>query len=141
MSKYGDFSGPYFNVFGMNTGKYGPEKSPYLDTFHAVLIKFIYVYVFMHWSWQSYCFVLLCFEIKWWEQGPLMLLWCLTHFQPVFHFYATWKHQKTEGFLIFSGSIEVNIGWNWVNIYFLPAIKLFFLFWNIFTTCYASSKQ
>ena len=29
MSKYGDFS-------GLNTGKYGPEKTPYLDTFHAV---------------------------------------------------------------------------------------------------------
>ena len=63
VSKYGVFSGPYFNVFGMNTGKYGPEKSPYLDTFHAVLIKFIYVYVFMHWSWQSYCFVLLFIQV------------------------------------------------------------------------------
>ena len=36
MSKYGVFSGPYFPVLGLNTGKYGPEKSPYLDTFHAV---------------------------------------------------------------------------------------------------------
>ena len=24
--KYGVFSGPYFPVFGLNTGKYGPEK-------------------------------------------------------------------------------------------------------------------
>ena len=24
-------------VFSPNTGKYGPEKTPYLDTFHAVL--------------------------------------------------------------------------------------------------------
>ena len=40
------FSGPYFPVFGLNTetygvspntGKYGPEKTPYLDTFHAML--------------------------------------------------------------------------------------------------------
>ena len=30
------FSGPYFPVFNPNTGKYGPEKSPYLDTFHSV---------------------------------------------------------------------------------------------------------
>ena len=30
MPKYGVFSGP-------NTGKYGPEKAPYLDTFQAVL--------------------------------------------------------------------------------------------------------
>ena len=36
MSKYGLFSGPYFPVFSPNTGKYRPEKTPYLDTFHAV---------------------------------------------------------------------------------------------------------
>ena len=34
----GVFSGPYFPVFGLNTGKYGPEKTPYLGTFHGVLI-------------------------------------------------------------------------------------------------------
>ena len=67
VSKYGVFSGPSFPVFGLNTEiyglnlriqseyrkrrtrkqisafspntvKYGPEKTPYLDTFHAVLI-------------------------------------------------------------------------------------------------------
>ena len=32
MSKYGGFSGPYFPpVFGLNTRKYGPEETPYLD--------------------------------------------------------------------------------------------------------------
>ena len=46
MSKYGVISGPYFLVFGLNTeiygvfiantGKYGPEITPFLDTFHAV---------------------------------------------------------------------------------------------------------
>ena len=35
VSKYGVFSGPYFPVFGLNTEKYGPEKTAYLDTFHA----------------------------------------------------------------------------------------------------------
>ena len=35
-AKYGVFSGLYFPVFSPNTGKYGPEKTPYLDTFHAV---------------------------------------------------------------------------------------------------------
>ena len=40
-----NFSGPYFPVFGPNTEiygvsrdntvKYGPEKTPYLDTFHS----------------------------------------------------------------------------------------------------------
>ena len=38
MSKYGVISVPYFPVFGLNTGKYGPEITPYLDTFHAVNI-------------------------------------------------------------------------------------------------------
>ena len=36
MFKHGVFSGPYFPVFGLNIGKYGPEKFPYFDTFHAV---------------------------------------------------------------------------------------------------------
>ena len=48
MSKYGVISSPYFPVFGLNTeiyrvisvfnpnaGKYGPEITPYLDTFNA----------------------------------------------------------------------------------------------------------
>ena len=30
VSKYGVLSGPYFPVFGLNTGNYGPEKTPYL---------------------------------------------------------------------------------------------------------------
>ena len=46
MSKYGVFSGPYFPVFGTpylsvfspNTGKYGPEVTPYLDIFYAVTL-------------------------------------------------------------------------------------------------------
>ena len=36
MSKYGAFSGLYFPVFELSTGKYGPEKAPFLDTFHAL---------------------------------------------------------------------------------------------------------
>ena len=46
VSKCGGFSGPYFPAFGPylpvfspNTGKYIPEKLPYLDTFHAVKIS------------------------------------------------------------------------------------------------------
>ena len=38
VSKDGVFSGPYFPVFSLNARKYGPEKTPYLDTFHAVLM-------------------------------------------------------------------------------------------------------
>ena len=31
MSKYEVFSGLYFSIFGLNMGKYGPEKTLYLD--------------------------------------------------------------------------------------------------------------
>ena len=34
---YGVISGPYFPTFSPNTGKYGPEIIPHLDTFHAVI--------------------------------------------------------------------------------------------------------
>ena len=43
MSKQGAFSGPYFpaleylSAFSPNPGKYGPGKTPYLDTFYAVI--------------------------------------------------------------------------------------------------------
>ena len=38
VSKYGVFSGRYFAVFRLNTGKYEPKKTPYLDTFHVVFL-------------------------------------------------------------------------------------------------------
>ena len=38
VSKYRVFSSPYLPVFSPKTGKYGPEKTLYLDTFHAVLV-------------------------------------------------------------------------------------------------------
>ena len=31
-------SGPHFPVFGLNTEIYGPEKTPYLGTFHVVIV-------------------------------------------------------------------------------------------------------
>ena len=36
VSKYGVFSGLYFPVFSPGTGKYKPEKTPHLDTFHIL---------------------------------------------------------------------------------------------------------
>ena len=36
VSKYGGISGLYFPIFSPNTGKCGPEITPYLDTFHVV---------------------------------------------------------------------------------------------------------
>ena len=53
MCKHGVFSGPYFPAFGLglnteylsvfsaNAGKYRPEKTPYLGTFHAVHVFII----------------------------------------------------------------------------------------------------
>ena len=40
VSKYGVIYGPYFFVFSPNTGKYGPEITPYLNIFHAVCFAF-----------------------------------------------------------------------------------------------------
>ena len=36
LSKYDVVSVYYFPVFGLNTGKYRPEITPYLNTFHTV---------------------------------------------------------------------------------------------------------
>ena len=36
----------YLSVFSPNAGKYGPEKTPYLDTFHTVLLSAIFEIVF-----------------------------------------------------------------------------------------------
>ena len=41
-TEYGDLqSKSYFPVFSLNMGKYRPEKTPYLDTFHAVIDSLI----------------------------------------------------------------------------------------------------
>ena len=53
VSKYGVISCPYFTVFGLNTGKYGPEITPYLDT---------------QWHWKLLCLHFTCFIftcLKW----------------------------------------------------------------------------
>ena len=67
VSKYGVFSGLYFPAFGLNTpylsvfslnvGKYGPEKTPYLHTFHAVLKeeKTIAWLNWCIWVYRIYC--------------------------------------------------------------------------------------
>ena len=39
MSRYGVFSGPYFPVFGLNTGKYGPEEIPYRSSHRRCSVK------------------------------------------------------------------------------------------------------
>ena len=52
VSTYEVFSGPYFPVFRTNTGKYGPEKTPYLDTFHAVRSFLKSIRQLPVWPWQ-----------------------------------------------------------------------------------------
>ena len=39
MFKNGVFVGGSFPAFWLNTGKYGPEKTLYLDAFHAVVYR------------------------------------------------------------------------------------------------------
>ena len=39
------------HIFSQNTGKYGPEITPYLDTFHAVTLSF---------GSESVCEIIIC---------------------------------------------------------------------------------
>ena len=39
---------PYISVFSPNTRKYGPEITPYLETFHAVIYIYIYIYIYVY---------------------------------------------------------------------------------------------
>ena len=79
VSKYGGFSGLYFpyldwmrkftewiSVFSLNTERYGPEKTLYLDTFHAVdCLKQALTSLHIPWEiWQIMLFF-------------LFLPWCL----------------------------------------------------------------
>ena len=41
----------------------------------------------------------------------------LTHFMPLIYFDTPWKHQKTYGFLMFSGVSKEISGTKWVSIY------------------------
>ena len=38
---------PYISIFSPNTGEYKPEKTPYLDTFHAMQIFYKFLLIFM----------------------------------------------------------------------------------------------
>ena len=38
---YSGFSGRHFPGFGLNTGKYGPEKLPNTEIFYAVYLTFV----------------------------------------------------------------------------------------------------
>ena len=56
---------PYLSVFSPNAGKYGPEKTPYLDTFHAVNLAFAIITILVkHWKWFDF---------------TLLVLWCVSN--------------------------------------------------------------
>ena len=64
MSRYRDFSSPYFPEFGLNTGKYGPEGTPYypyLNTFHSVLFTLVCLYLFLV-TYSYLCSLILLYE-------------------------------------------------------------------------------
>ena len=63
VSKYRVFSGPYFPVFGLNTGKYGPEKTPYLDIFHAVIAMLHTSNIFAGPEFMWVFFPKVCFKV------------------------------------------------------------------------------
>ena len=46
-------------------------------------------------------------------------------------FYTPWKHQKTFGFLVFSGGINGNIGQTWEKNIHTCKILLLLKFWKI----------
>ena len=60
-SKYGIFSGLYFPVFELNTGKIRTWKTPYLDIFRAVNMRGRKnsAWLYQRWfSWKSFLFYL-----------------------------------------------------------------------------------
>ena len=60
--KYRVCSGPYFPIFGQNTRKYGPEKTPYLDSFHTVIPNW-YMYLFFFIRFFTFCSLSITFLI------------------------------------------------------------------------------
>ena len=55
-------------------------------------------------------------------RNRILIFMQLTHFMPLVSFYTFWKHQKTKGFLVFSGGIEREqwheMGWTDFNFPF-----------------------
>ena len=46
---------------------------------------------------------------------PISLLF--THFIALVSFDTPWKHEKTSGFLMFSGGVERPVAWNWLTTF------------------------
>ena len=94
--RYGLFFCPYFPVFRLNTGKYGPEKTSYLDTFLAVMPLAGSIVILLIQRTFSCClqFILLKNKIS------------LTHCWLMFPFYIPEYTRKLLVILVFSGGIK-----------------------------------
>ena len=57
MPKFGVFSGLYFPLFGLNTGKDGIAKPPYWDTFHAVFVQSQDTVILISFIFKSGCVI------------------------------------------------------------------------------------
>ena len=62
------------SLFCANTGKYGPEKTPYLDTFHTVLVYFSCNQL---WSWYNLSFTFIVFVVNFEHISHLLLVFLL----------------------------------------------------------------
>ena len=55
--KFGVFSGLYFPLFGMSTGKDGIAKPPYWDTFHVVFVQSQDTVILISFIFKSVCVI------------------------------------------------------------------------------------
>ena len=59
----------------------------------------------------------------------------LTHFRQIFPFYTPWKHQKTKGYLMFSGGIKWEV-WPEMGLYmkiiFISNFEHIIDYWDVF---------
>ena len=77
--KHGVFSGLYFLVLGMSIGKYRAEKTPYLNIFHAVLIKQIVTNIICSKTIRYKTFFVIQILIEFHRKSSLKLGTAFTH--------------------------------------------------------------
>ena len=86
-----------FRNFSKNTKQNFHWISIFLLLINVIVIKYVTETLILS-PWVEMCDIQV--SISYFDQ-------ILTHFRPMFHFYTPWKHQKTGGFLMFSGGIEM----------------------------------
>ena len=93
------FSDPYFPVFGLYTGKCGPERTPHLDFFHAVLLSKKH----QHWSRYSeqvsdVLLVFICFVLN--PKGVVTFVSMFKDVIQIWKLYLTSIKYSASGFLM-----------------------------------------